>query len=89
MHKSNLVERAWSRRHQETSSKAPALVQGMAFVSADIKPGQRGRVKCLASYWYGRCRDNTPIKAGVQVRLLWREGNTWVVEPLEPTPDAS
>ncbi len=52
----------------------------VAYLTREILPGKPGRLHYLATEWNAISVANTPIAAGVDVRPLWREGNTWLVQ---------
>ena len=64
--------------HLFTQSSSWA-VSTRAYISSDIKPGQAGRMRYLATDWNARAADNTHIPAGTEVVPLARQGNTWLV----------
>lgn len=59
------------------------LSVAQAVISDEILPGQRGRVKYQATYWFAITENTLPmcLKVGDKVRVINRRGNTLVVEP--------
>jgi membrane protein implicated in regulation of membrane protease activity len=88
MNKFHVVERSWRKARQGTLSHAFELVSPEALVMEDIQPGQCGRLKYLATYWFARCDANVRIPAGTLVRVLARNGNTWTVKAPTQMKDA-
>ncbi len=78
---SNSVETLWGWLKQEAQAQ-PSLQPAAAVVNVEITPRRPGRIKYMATYWFGWCEKNVVVPAGTPVRVLRREGNTWIVEPL-------
>lgn len=76
----NPVERIWG--YLKRASEGPALqtVNDIAIVIEDIEPHRLGRIKYQATYWFGRCEEGMTLVAGTQVKVIRREGNTWLVQ---------
>ncbi|NJL47266.1 MAG: hypothetical protein HC929_06935 [Leptolyngbyaceae cyanobacterium SM2_5_2] len=52
----------------------------VAYLTKEILPGKPGRLHYQATEWNAISVENTAIPAGADVRPLWREGNTWLVQ---------
>jgi membrane protein implicated in regulation of membrane protease activity len=78
---SESIEALWSWLKHEAQLH-PNLQPTTAIVNVEINPRQPGRIKYMATYWFGRCEKNVVLPPGTPVRVLRREGNTWFVEPL-------
>lgn len=76
------IEQIWGRLKKSAQPTTLASQEDIAFVDADISPLHPGRIKYQATYWFGKCDQATIVPAGTYVRVLRREGNTWIVQPL-------
>lgn len=80
---SNSIEQWWHQLKREAKrSRLEQQMNSVAVVVADIKPLQKGRIKYQATYWFGRCEDPVTLPKGTMVKVIRREGNTWVVRSI-------
>jgi membrane protein implicated in regulation of membrane protease activity len=54
-----------------------------ATVVTAMQPGQIGRIKFQATYWFGFCEENLKLQVGDMVEVLDRDGNTLIVKPVQ------
>ncbi|NJL46298.1 MAG: hypothetical protein HC929_00770 [Leptolyngbyaceae cyanobacterium SM2_5_2] len=78
---SDSIESLWGWLKHE-AQLSPSLQAATAVVNVEITPRRPGRIKYMATYWFGLCEKNVVVPAGTPVRVLRRKGNTWFVEPL-------
>lgn len=53
-----------------------------AIVAQAIQPGQAGRVRFRASWWYARCASDVMLPPNSVVYVVGRQNITLLVEPL-------
>ena len=79
-----VIEQTWRlvlRRRRSQQIAKPFRTQAVVFKT--IPPGGYGRLRHNATDWFARC-DNSKmtVSKGTKVHLLWREDNTYVVQPI-------
>ena len=70
-------------KRNESRTNVDSLIGGVATVTKDILPDDRGEVKVHSQYWLAISSDNSKIESGQKVSILAIEGAKLIVKKYE------
>ena len=70
-------------KRNESKTNVDSLIGGIATVTKDINPDDRGEVKVNGQYWLAIATDNNLIETGNKVSILAIEGAKLIVKKYE------
>ena len=59
-----------------------SYLRSTGVVELPIRIGKKGRIRLCGVYWFARSDNSRIIAIGENVRVVGREGNTLVIEPI-------